>query len=120
MSGGILLELELFARSFLCGMFLALLYDLLRLFRRLVRHGNFALAVEDLLYWLACALLVFRMLYEENSGAIRGFAIVAVILGMLLCLQLEIFLKKIRKKLHNSVKGGIMSSKSIQEGGKKP
>ena len=97
MSGGILLELELFARSFLCGMFLALLYDLLRLFRRLVRHGNFALAVEDLLYWLACALLVF-----------------------LLCLQLEIFLKKIRKKLHNSVKRGIMTSKSTQEGGKKP
>ena len=120
MSGGILLGLELFARSFLCGMFLALAYDLLRLLRRLIRHGSLALAVEDLLYWLACAVLVFRMLYEENSGAIRGFAIAAVILGMLLCLQLEIFLKKIRKKLHNSVKRGIMISKSTQEGGKKP
>ena len=118
MSGGILLELELFARSFLCGMFLALLYDLLRLFRRLVRHGNFALAVEDLLYWLACGILIFRMLYEENSGAIRGFAIGAVVLGMVLCLQLEKLLKKVRKKLHNSVKSGIMSSKSTQ-GGKK-
>ena len=58
------------------------------------------------------------MLYEENSGAIRGFAIAAVILGMLLCLQLEKLLKKVRKKLHNSVKSGIMSLKYTQ-GGKK-
>ena len=113
-----MLELQFFARAFLWGVFLALLYDFIRLFRCLVRHGTLALAVEDILYWLTCGILVFRMLYEENSGAIRGFAIAAVILGMLLCLQLEKLLKKVRKKLHNSVKSGIMSSKSTQ-GGKK-
>ena len=102
-----MLELQFFARAFLWGVFLALLYDFIRLFRCLVRHGR-----------LACGILIFRMLYEENSGAIRGFAIAAVILGMLLCLQLEKLLKKVRKKLHNSVKSGIMSSKSTQ-GGKK-
>ncbi len=115
-----MLELQLFARAFLWGIILALLYDLLRCLRRLIRHGNFALAIEDLLYWIGCGMLVFRMLYEENSGAIRGFAIAAVILGMLLCLQLEIFFKKVRKKLHNSVKRGIMTSQSTQEGGEKP
>lgn len=118
MSEGIFLELQFFARAFLWGVFLALLYDFIRLFRCLVRHGTLALAVEDILYWLACGILIFRMLYEENSGAIRGFAIAAVILGMLLCLQLEKLLKKVRKKLHNSVKSGIMSLKSTQ-GGKK-
>ena len=106
-----MLELQFFARAFLWGVFLALLYDFIRLFRCLVRHGTLALAVEDILYWLACGILIFRMLYEENSGAIRGFAIAAVILGMLLCLQLEKLLKKVRKKLHNSVKSGIMSFK---------
>ncbi len=120
MSGQILLELQFFARAFLWGIFLTLLYDLLRIFRRLVTHGTFALAAEDLLYWITCGILIFRMLYEENSGAIRGFAIAAVILGMLLCLQLEKFLKKVRKKLHNSVKGSIITSKSTQEGGRKP
>ena len=56
---------------------------------------------------------------NEYAGS-EMLVIAAVILGMLLCLQLEIFLKKIRKKLHNSVKRGIMTSKSTQEGGKKP
>ena len=114
MSGGIVLELQFFGRAFLMGIFLSLFYGLLSLIRRLIRHGTLALAAEDILYWLICGILIFRMLYEENSGAIRGFAIAAVVLGMLLCLQL-----KVRKKLHNSVKGGIMTSKSIQ-GGKKP
>ena len=114
-----MLELQFFARAFLWGVFLALLYDFIRLFRCLVRHGTLALAVEDILYWLACGILIFRMLYEENSGAIRGFAIAAVILGMLLCLQLEKLLKKMRKKLHNSVKSGIIKPNSTQ-GGKEP
>lgn len=114
-----MLELQFFGRAFLMGIFLALLYGLLSLIRRLIRHGTFALAAGDILYWLICGILIFRMLYEENSGAIRGFAIAAVVLGMLLCLQLGKLLKKVRKKLHNSVKGGIMASKSIQ-GGKKP
>lgn len=91
---------------------MTLLYDLIRLIRRLIRHGTLAVAVEDMLYWLACGLLIFRMLYEENSGAIRGFAIAAVILGMVLCLQLGKLLNKMRKKLHNSVKRFIMFIKS--------
>ena len=97
-------ELQFFGKAFLCGLFLALLYDGIRLFRRLIRHGKRAVAVEDLLYWLACGVLIFRMLYRENSGAVRGFAIAAVVLGMLLYLQFIKLLNKIRKKLHNSVK----------------
>ena len=45
-----MLELQFFARAFLWGVFLALLYDFIRLFRCLVRHGTLALAVEDILY----------------------------------------------------------------------
>lgn len=104
MSGGVQFELQFFGKAFLCGLFLALLYDGIRLFRHLICHGKRAVAAEDLLYWLACGVLIFRMLYRENSGAVRGFAIVAVVLGMLLYLQFIKLLNKIRKKLHNSVK----------------
>ena len=97
-------ELQFFGKAFLCGLFLALLYDGIRLFRHLICHGKRAVAAEDLLYWLACGVLIFRMLYRENSGAVRGFAIAAVVLGMLLYLQFIQLLNKIRKKLHNSVK----------------
>lgn len=112
MSEGILFELQFFFRAFVWGIFMMSLYDLIRIFRRLIRHGTAAIAVEDLLYWLVCGVLIFRMLYVENSGAVRGFAIAAVVLGMLLYLQFSKLLNKVRKKLHSSVKRFILYLKS--------
>lgn len=88
-----------------------LLYDGIRIFRKLFSHSVAAVALEDILYWLAWALLIFRMLYVENSGAIRGFAILAVVLGMLWYFQLAKVLNKVRKKLHSSAKRFIMKLK---------
>ncbi|MCI8376809.1 MAG: spore cortex biosynthesis protein YabQ [Lachnospiraceae bacterium] len=112
MSEGILFELQFFSKAFMLGVLMMIAYDALRIFRRIIPHGAGAVAVEDILYWLACGVCIFRMLYVENSGAIRGFAIAAVVLGMLLYLQFTKLLKKAGKKLHNSVKKGIMNSKS--------
>lgn len=111
MSEGILLELQFFGRAFVCGVFMMLLYTGLRIFRKVIRHNVLAVAVEDLLYWLVCAVGTFRMLYLENSGAVRGFAIAAVVLGMVLYLQFEKFLVKIEKKLQITVKRFIMNLK---------
>lgn len=112
MSEGILFELQFFSKAFLLGIVMMISYDVVRIFRRIIPHGTAAVAVEDILYWLICGVCIFRMLYVENSGAIRGFAIAAVVLGMLLYLQFTKLLKKMGKKLHNSVKRGIMKSKS--------
>jgi len=113
MSQGIILELYFFVRALFLGVLLALCYDLIRLFRRLIPHGKAAVAGEDAAYWLACGILIFRMMYEVNSGAIRGFAIAAIVIGMLLCMLLEKLLNTVRKKLHNSVKKGIIKKKSV-------
>lgn len=112
MSEGIIFELQFFSRSLLLGAVMMIAYDGIRIFRRMISHGTIAVAIEDLLYWLACGVCIFRMLYVENSGAIRGFAIVAVVLGMITYLQLSKILKKVAKKLHNSIKGVIIKSKS--------
>ena len=111
MSEGIIFELQFFSRSFLLGILMMIAYDGIRIFRRILPHGAAAVAIEDLIYWLLCGVSIFRILYLENSGAIRGFAIAAVVLGMLTYLQLAKILKKIGKKLHSSVKRVIMKSK---------
>lgn len=112
MSEGILFELQFFFRAFFWGVLMMILYDGIRIFRRLIPHNTAAVAVEDILYWLVCGVLIFGMLYVENSGAIRGFAIAAVVLGMLLYLQLIKMLNKIRKKLHSFLKRVILNIKS--------
>lgn len=70
--------------SILLGMGLFFLYDILRIFRRIVPHGNIWIGVEDFIYWLICTGAVFVMLYQENDGMVRGFALGGVIVGMLL------------------------------------
>ncbi len=82
-SQSIIQEADFFAVSLLSGCALVFLYDVLRVFRRLVPRGMIAVAIEDILYWMVCALLVFAMLYRKNDGLIRGFAIGAVAAGML-------------------------------------
>ncbi len=110
MSARIVGELEFFAKAFVWGIFITLVYDGLRLFRQMVHHGNVWVALEDLLYWVVYALLLFRMMYLENDGMIRGFALLAVLLGMLLCLQLGKVMNYLRKKLQNRLRGLIIKS----------
>ncbi|MBS6396391.1 MAG: spore cortex biosynthesis protein YabQ [Clostridiales bacterium] len=84
MSPGILRELQFFGLAVLRGVCILILYDLLRIFRRIVPHSTWAVAVEDVVYWLGTAFLVFQLLYRENDGAVRGYALLAVAVGMLL------------------------------------
>lgn len=69
--------------SFGVGILLMLSYDILRIFRQIIVHGTFFLGVEDVIYWLACALVVFAMLYRENDGLLRWFVLAGIALGML-------------------------------------
>lgn len=80
----ILIELRFFCTSVLWGSLLLVIYDILRILRRIIIHNSFFVAFEDLIYWVISSLLIFRMLYQQNDGIIRGFAIMAMVLGMIL------------------------------------
>lgn len=80
---GILGELQFFAWAVLRGVFILVIYDVLRIFRRIVPHGVFWISLEDILYWLLTALLIFELLYRENDGAVRAYALIAIAIGML-------------------------------------
>lgn len=82
MSPGIIKELQFFGLAVLRGALILALYDMIRIFRRVVPHGIFAVALEDVLYWAGTALLIFQLLYRENDGALRGYALFAVAVGM--------------------------------------
>lgn len=78
------LEVKLFLASVLWGIGLVILYDCIRIFRRVIKHNKLWAGFEDLLYWAVSAVLIFRMMYRINDGTIRGFAIVGVVIGMTL------------------------------------
>ena len=82
MSEYIKLEAELALSSFLLGVVLMISYDFLRLFRMLIPHGMWWTGMEDLIYWIYCAAMTFRLLFYQNSGILRGYVIICVFLGM--------------------------------------
>ncbi len=77
----ILEEARLFVDGFLLGALLVAGYDLIRVFRRLIRHGIIWVSMEDGVYWLVCAVLMFAMLYQNNDGRIRAYIFGAAVLG---------------------------------------
>lgn len=84
MSPGILKELQFFGLAVLRGVLILALYDIIRIIRRVMPHGIWVITLEDIIYWMITALLVFQLLYRENDGAVRGYALLAVAVGMLL------------------------------------
>ena len=88
MSEAINLETKFFLISVLYGIVLLLIYDALRIFRILVKHYRWIMAIEDIIYWVGSSIFIFHMMYTRNNGIIRGFAIMGMVIGMILYNQL--------------------------------
>lgn len=83
MSQDIVQEIIFFLHSILIGLIITFAYDWILVLRKLFTHGMFLISVEDFIYWFVCGISVFYMLYRENNGVLRWFAVVGAALGML-------------------------------------
>lgn len=101
MSGTIQYELRLLFLSFMTGVGLMMVYDCLRVFRLLCPHRPLFCGIEDMLYWIYAGLMTFTLLYRENDGVIRAYAVAASFAGMILYQWLvsRKFLKYLKKML---------------------
>lgn len=77
-------EVELFLVCFILGAVLALIYDVIRIFRLFFHHKDWLVDMEDLIFWIFTAWLVFRTLFVYNRGALRGYAFLGMFLGVIL------------------------------------
>lgn len=84
MNKAIAVEMQFFLISILAGVIIIFVYDIIRIFRRLIKHNNIFIAIEDLIFWVLSSLFIFIMMYQENDGVIRAFSIIGMIIGMVL------------------------------------
>lgn len=105
------LELRFFLASVLWGIILLVIYDGVRVLRRIVKHTKAAEWLEDILFWVVSGCLIFRMMYEMNDGRIRSFSILGVTLGMVLYhYSVSSFLVK---KMSQGIRGLIHIIKTV-------
>lgn len=83
MSDVILGELRVVGVAFLSGALITVVYDVLRIFRRAIAHGNVWIGIEDFFFWVFTSFWIFGVLYRENDGNLRLYTMIAMALGMI-------------------------------------
>ncbi len=68
--------------SAIMGVYMAFLYDNIRIFRRVVPHNTFFISLEDIAFWMYLAAEVFLMMYRESNGVLRWFAVLGATTGI--------------------------------------
>lgn len=101
-----------FENLFLCysvgmGIFITFVYDLLRIIRRVVRHNNFFVSLEDFLFWIFCAIAVFALMYRVGNGSLRWFAVIGALAGM------GVYLKVVSPRFVRVVSGFLQKTVAL-------
>lgn len=103
---GIGKEAAIFLCACLSGIVVAFFYQLLVVFRSIVRHGSLAMNLEDFFYWIGTGVYLFYQMYSTTYGVVRWYFILGVALGFaiskMLIFRVSKRLLKIQKKLEKS------------------
>ena len=83
-SESIMMELKTAWVALLSGVLITVVYDVLRIFRRILSHGNLWIGIEDFFFWIWTTFWIFSVLYRENDGNLRIYTISFMVLGMFL------------------------------------
>lgn len=63
------------------GFVLGILYDVVRMLRKIFFTSRKALYVQDILYFVICTFCIFLFLLYANNGGVRAFNFVGMALG---------------------------------------
>lgn len=77
-------QTRLFLMSFGFGFLLGVVYDLFRIARLTVTRGKAAVFVMDVLYFFLAGIAVFIFMLAFNSGEIRFYLLLGIVLGFLI------------------------------------
>jgi len=72
---------------FLCsvvgGAVIAFLFDLFRIFRKNFRTPNIVTYIQDIVFWIAVAFIMFFVVYISNDGQLRSYIFLGAGLGVI-------------------------------------
>ena len=85
-----------FLSLMLCGAVVSAAFDVFRTFRKVKKKtGGIALAVQDIIFWIVAATIIFISLLKTNSGELRFYEVLALAGGAII--YLRIFSRLFRK-----------------------
>ena len=95
----------IFLSTVCIGYIIGFAYDIIRVFRNIIKHHEIIKQAEDLLYWSISAISVFILLLNENNGEVRFFMIIGSFIGIILYyLTLSSLFIKTSMKIYNIIR----------------
>lgn len=76
-----LTEVRVFFLCALSGICCGIVYDFIRIIRRIFNPGKAGVLILDVLFWILCAIFTFCMLFLINYGRIRWYEWFSIALG---------------------------------------
>lgn len=108
---GIETEAVIFVYAVLSGTVMFSCYQMLRLFRGLIRHRAGVISAEDLIYWIGISIYIFRQMYYTTYGSIRWYFVLGAAAGNLLAFLTGKELKKAGKSVTKLLKNDRKADK---------
>jgi len=72
-----------FLSSVIGGLIVGFLFDVFRIFRKVIKTANIITYLQDLLFWILVSLIIFTLVFITNHGELRWYEFVGVILGVI-------------------------------------
>lgn len=70
-----------FLCSLLIGSLLAIIFDFFRVLRRKGNTKNYAVYIQDIIYWIIVTFVIIISAFITNDGELRGYMFIGYILG---------------------------------------
>lgn len=74
-------EMYVFVMSAVSGVIVGAVFDVFRAIRYKVKQKPLSVGVQDILFWIIAAFIVFAFMYNINSGQPRWYIFAGAILG---------------------------------------
>lgn len=100
MSTFVYFQLYTFLAAFYGGVVIAFMYDVYKIYRRLLKTRKIVATIQDLLFWVVIAMVATSVLVFSNDGKVRGYSLLGFILGALIY---HLLLSKVVVKAINEV-----------------
>lgn len=97
-------ELLIFIMAMIAGSVVRLSYRGISAFRKILRHKQWVINLEDLIFWIAAAIYMFVQIYHTSDGSIRWYFALGVVVGVAITSVLIGKIEKVLKKIYISQK----------------
>lgn len=79
-------QIYLFSIYFICGIIIAIFFDLFRILRQSFKTSDIVTYIEDIIFGILTGIFLIFIIFIFDNGELRAFTFIALVLGAILYL----------------------------------